>query len=281
MLYKYLFTWVLEQPASSDTGGLFFPKAIHHMFVGMYVQQICLVSLIVMPALTGQFMFSIDQAALFFLARDQNREVSAVPEGALMIVLLAFTVKHAFPPLRKKNIDPKYSFGQAFFHILISDSFGPLIHFLPMSLADRTFTEENRNSEENHSLLHNAAPNPRFSASSDREKGRQSESENIKPNTQKSQETPTNAAAESHDHDKQPQIVQTGKGEVIDYGFAQPAASRPQPVIWFPKDTLGLADEAEAMLKSAGIDVTTKGAEMDEFGHVKISTAPPGLEASN
>jgi len=72
-LYKYLFTWVNDQPRSSDTGGLFFPKAIQHLFVGLYVQQLCL-------------------CALFFLAQNSNDAPSAIPEGALMIVLIVFTV---------------------------------------------------------------------------------------------------------------------------------------------------------------------------------------------
>lgn len=72
-LYKYLFLYQFEQPASGETGGLFFPKAIQHVFVGLYIQQICL-------------------AALYFLARDVNNKASAVPEGALMIVLIVFTV---------------------------------------------------------------------------------------------------------------------------------------------------------------------------------------------
>ena len=65
-LWKYLFLWQLDggaQAGGSETGGLFFPKAIQHIFVGLYIQQICL-------------------AALFFLARDQNNDASAVPEGA-------------------------------------------------------------------------------------------------------------------------------------------------------------------------------------------------------
>lgn len=72
-LYKYLFTWVNNQPASSETGGLFFPKAINHIFVGLYVQQICL-------------------CALFFLAENEKSKPSAIPEGALMVVLIVFTV---------------------------------------------------------------------------------------------------------------------------------------------------------------------------------------------
>jgi calcium permeable stress-gated cation channel len=73
MLYKYLFLWAYQQP--NDTGGLFFPKAIQHVFVGMYVQQVCL-------------------CALFFLVRDDNGKASCVVEGALMIVLIIFTVSH-------------------------------------------------------------------------------------------------------------------------------------------------------------------------------------------
>lgn len=73
MLYKYIFLWVYQQDLKSDTGGLFFPKAIQHLFVGMYVQQLCL-------------------CALFFLAQDNNKKASAVPEGALMVVLIVITV---------------------------------------------------------------------------------------------------------------------------------------------------------------------------------------------
>ena len=67
LLWKYLFLWQLDQPASGDTGGLFFPKAIQHTFVGLYVQQICL-------------------AALFFLAP------GAKAEGGLTVALILITV---------------------------------------------------------------------------------------------------------------------------------------------------------------------------------------------
>ncbi|EGN92844.1 hypothetical protein SERLA73DRAFT_116657 [Serpula lacrymans var. lacrymans S7.3] len=112
-LYKFLFLYQFTQPTTSETGGLFFPKAIQHVFVGMYVQQLCL-------------------CALFFLAQDADKKQSAVPEGALMVVLIVFT---------------------AAFHAIINNSFGPLIHALPLSLADRAYrqpepattTEDNAN----------------------------------------------------------------------------------------------------------------------------------------
>jgi hypothetical protein len=73
IVYKYLYTWVLDQPKSTDTGGRFFPKAINHVFVGMYVQEVCL-------------------CALFFLARNAQGNVSCIAQGALMVVLIVITV---------------------------------------------------------------------------------------------------------------------------------------------------------------------------------------------
>jgi hypothetical protein len=71
MLYKYLFTWVNDHPPSSDTGGLFFPKAIQHVFVGLYLQQIFLCALILLDISSNSF---------------------AIPEGALVILLTVLTV---------------------------------------------------------------------------------------------------------------------------------------------------------------------------------------------
>ncbi|KAJ9111097.1 hypothetical protein QFC19_001296 [Naganishia cerealis] len=95
VVYKYLYTWVIDQPPSSDTGGSFFPKAITHVFVGMYIQEIAL-------------------CALFFLARDADGKVSAIPQGALMVVLCVATLA---------------------VHYIIIDSYGPLKKALPLSLA--------------------------------------------------------------------------------------------------------------------------------------------------
>ena len=72
-LYKYLFLYVYQQPTTTDTGGLFYPKAFQHVLTGLYVQQICL-------------------CALFFLATDSNGHHSSVAEGALMVVLIVITV---------------------------------------------------------------------------------------------------------------------------------------------------------------------------------------------
>jgi hypothetical protein len=76
-VYKYLFLYVYQQPTTTDTGGLFYPKAWQHVFTGLYVQQICL-------------------CALFFLAVDGHGKHSSVGEGALMVVLIVITVSLNF-----------------------------------------------------------------------------------------------------------------------------------------------------------------------------------------
>lgn len=73
MSYKYIYIWVEDHPPDMDTGGIFFPKAITHVFVGIYIQEVCL-------------------CALFFLARNANEKASAIPQGALMVVLIVLTV---------------------------------------------------------------------------------------------------------------------------------------------------------------------------------------------
>jgi len=97
MLYKYLFLWQLQQPRANDSGGLFFPKALQHVFVGLYIMQVCM-------------------AALFFLSQNQNNKPSAIPEGALMVVLIIVTIG---------------------FQLILNNSYGPLISALPLSLSDQ------------------------------------------------------------------------------------------------------------------------------------------------
>ncbi|TIA90534.1 hypothetical protein E3P99_01490 [Wallemia hederae] len=70
--YKYNFLYVYDIKPASDTGGLFFPKAIQHIFTGMYISQICM-------------------AALFFLAKNNDDQV-AIPEGVIEVVLIVITI---------------------------------------------------------------------------------------------------------------------------------------------------------------------------------------------
>ncbi|EDR08235.1 uncharacterized protein LACBIDRAFT_297697 [Laccaria bicolor S238N-H82] len=226
MLYKYIFLWVYQQDLKSDTGGLFFPKAIQHVFVGMYVQQLCL-------------------CALFFLAQDDKKKASAVPEGALMVVLIVIT---------------------AGFNIIINQSYDRLLCALPLSLQDKTYTAQGDEGEEEH----------------------EGQEEPIPSRTPQELE-----AGGPQDHDKlakqgliseSPAIEEKKRAELEkkiqteeDYGFAHPAASRPQRTIWLPRDDHGLVTEEQRACAEAGVDVSDKNAQMDAKGKVDIVGGPPDL----
>lgn len=62
-----------------------------------------------------------------------------------------------------------------------------------------------------------------------------------------------------------------------EYGFAHPAASRPQRTVWIPRDEMGLGEEEARGCGEAGVGCSLEGARMDGRGKVEISGAPPDL----
>ncbi|KAG2156714.1 uncharacterized protein EDB93DRAFT_863086 [Suillus bovinus] len=222
LLYKYLFLYQYTQPPSADTGGLFFPKAIQHMFVGMYVQQICL-------------------CALFFLATAPDGKRGALPEGVLMIVLILLTVGY---------------------HAIINSSFGPLTRALPISHAHKTFRH----------------PAPSLdvrdvdggSGSNNKETTEEGPSPADKPRVSSSESGAEHAPRGDYDD----VFFARGPDGAEDYGFAQPAASLPQRIVWIPDDSLSLGLEEVQTNRESGVKATTQNAKMDEHGKVEV-TGPP------
>ncbi|KAI0676509.1 DUF221-domain-containing protein [Trametes maxima] len=292
-LYKYLFLWQLDGQQTGETGGLFFPRAIQHVFVGLYLQQICL-------------------AALFFLAQDQDGNPSAVPEGALMVVLVAFT---------------------AFFHIIINNSYGPLTHFLPLTLADMTHGGAGKDTnvaqaaqdlDDQASYKDGKTGTAAGDAGSEKRSGARkrvsaqgsvdSASGIAGPGGKTTKRSVTtvedvDAAADddvpgaepgSPDLELQEGVNGSSLGASPSGGragdrrstlsvrgvdeeagpkdFYHPASVERQPVIWLPRDPLGLGVAEERALREAGIRVSTRDAVMDGQGHVDIEGPPPEEE---
>lgn len=226
LLYKYLFLYQYTQPPSADTGGLFFPKAIQHVFVGMYIQQLCL-------------------CALFFLVTNPNGKRGALPEGVLMIVLIILT---------------------AGFHAIINSSFGPLTKALPLSHAHKTFR---------HPAPSLDLRDVDGGSGSNRKETAEEENEEGPSPTNKPRASSSESDAEHVPHsDYDDAFFARRPDGTEDYGFAQPAACRPQRIVWIPDDTLGLGREEVQTNKESGVKATTQDATMDEHGKVDV-TGPP------
>jgi len=86
ILYVYGFT--------NDTGGVFFPRAVNQLFTGLYVMEVCLVS-------------------LFAMIKDEKGKSAALPQTVIMVLALGFTV---------------------LFQFFMNTTFDPLLHYLPVEL---------------------------------------------------------------------------------------------------------------------------------------------------
>ncbi|EJD05444.1 DUF221-domain-containing protein [Fomitiporia mediterranea MF3/22] len=242
-LYKYLFLYQFDQPAAHDTGGLFFPKAIQHLFVGLYIQQICL-------------------AALFFLARNSSGNPSAIPEGALMIVLIVFT---------------------ALFNLMINNSYGPLLHYLPLSLADKAHGVAGHIDELAAVGDDRASSSGAARADSDPtgDGGPTGKSKSIPDSSRAVEKRSMDTTGSRSDIEKTERtglVRPRGDGqpdlEVND--FYHPAAVEAQRIVWIPADRLVLHKAEERGCIEDGVDASSLNARMDEKGRVEVDGPPPG-----
>lgn len=79
-----------------DTGGLLFPTAVNQLFVGVYVMELCLIG-------------------LFFIAKDTDGKLAAIPQASIMIAAIICTAGYQW---------------------LLNDAFRPLFRYLPITLED-------------------------------------------------------------------------------------------------------------------------------------------------
>ncbi|EEB93639.1 hypothetical protein MPER_07672 [Moniliophthora perniciosa FA553] len=246
-MYKYFSLYTYQQDISTDTGGLFFPKAIQHVFVGIRQVTASLAN--------KSHPELICLAALFFLARDENENASAVPQGALTVALIILT---------------------AFFQILMNNSYGPLIHALPLTLVEKMYVSP-EDEDEDEPLTPSSRSNSHVEESSDGKKIENVEMEDRQRGPSVDTRGPStdgNAISTSDDvplkrgkSSTSEQLTPAGKSAAADlsrpmnnqpgetsYGFAHPALSRPQQPIWIPVDQLGLGEERFGDVGEKGVD---------------------------
>src|ERR1700761_1686866 len=236
MMWKYIFLYQLDQPQSGNTGGLFFPKAIQHTMVGLYVQQVCL-------------------AVLFFLYPGGK----AVPEGIVMIIWIAVTV---FCHLIINN-----SFGP-FLHspplTLASKGYGvddDGDDRISMVEAEG-FGGDDVNAEKRMAVT---AEKYRTNSHSS------GEGEDVNPGRAADIQTGTVGEASNAYGNA---VAVEGKRNEGPTDFNHPASVEPQRVIWLPHDSLGVAQSQVEELRDLGVAASTKNATIDDKGNTDIQGHP-------
>jgi hypothetical protein len=91
--------WIIYSRSSilltkRDSGGLFYPKALKHLLIGLYMMQVCLI-------------------ALFLLVRDSQGKARCIGQACIMVIATGLTVVY---------------------HRLLCRAFNPLLSFSPTSI---------------------------------------------------------------------------------------------------------------------------------------------------
>ncbi|GAA5978196.1 hypothetical protein JCM11641_001131 [Rhodosporidiobolus odoratus] len=246
-VYKYLFLHVIDTQPATETGGLFFPKAITHIFVGLYIEQLCM-------------------CGLFFLAQDENKNQSAIPEGAIMVVLIVITIG---------------------FHILMVKGYHPLVQYLPLSVAGRVAEASGHSYDGSKTGSGKDSGNALGASTTNGTTAREKDESTFPPPARSSFEehgkplraVETSDAAEQREreqHNNEGNATLPGDEHLDKNAFDHPATYEGYNIVWIPQDPQGLyRDEVEGT-RAAGVDVSSEGAVMNEKGKVDIDRSPPG-----
>jgi len=174
------------------------------------------------------------------------------------------------------------------FQVIINMSYGPLISALPLSIADKTYkSDEPLESDSGSPINEKQKRRETFDSTQMPSPIIQMPSPSI-PRPSPSigrdsiQEQPLVSRTRSNDSSPMSPIDDSYFSRhpdgTLDYGFAHPALTRPQRVVWIPEDTLGLGEEEVKANGEMGVLATTQGAKLDEKGRVEITRPPVDLE---
>jgi hypothetical protein len=172
--------------------------------------------------------------------------------------------------------------------MLINNSYGPLLHALPLTLAHKSYgmpqtgePDEEIGDEESADFGGDASP-------TDPEKNESIPPKANKDVTEEARVPPplvTNPGS-GIQHNQGPgpskeygkSVAVEGKRNEGPTDFNHPASVEPQRIVWIPQDPLGLGELEAQELQKEGVESSTENATIDADGHVDIQGPPPGSD---
>ncbi|KAJ6594223.1 DUF221 family protein [Mycena capillaripes] len=286
LAFKFLLTQVYDQPDESETGGMYFPMAVSNLFVGLYIEQLCL-------------------ACLFFLKASVS-PVSSVVEGVLMLFLVVITAaaqimtNRSFGPIteflpmslatkkmakryekhQKKQGIPMTPDVEEGFDLFKRDALRSVrrrMKHLPRQFDPQQEEQDTRQKEAEQEAvadLKNGDAPEMYRQSSSASRGSKKSKASSKKSDRPTFDPPAAAGVDLSDED----VSSDEEEEQDDHAFDHPSTYVEQPWIWMPKDRLGLSQLLVDDLHSVGVDASDLGAVMDEKGIVEVTRNPPDEE---
>ncbi|KAF8893933.1 late exocytosis, associated with Golgi transport-domain-containing protein [Infundibulicybe gibba] len=307
IVWKYLLTQAVDQPDESETGGMYFPMAISNLFVGLYLEQVCL-------------------AALFFL-KSKTTRTSSLIEAGFMIALIVITAVvqlffiRSFKPvtaflpmsLATKDMAKRYEkhnnpadtetdedmdlFSRARTSLL------PL-HWLTLTAMKAYAERLKRRPGSWTSLAHSSLArgarriltrrsstrslhdeeHPGLQRRGSRASGVSHASvATVASNASKASKAPRSLSHISSTPTIDPPAPSAGTDDeegvedYDDHAFDHPSTYKPQAWVWIPRDRLGFSELLAGDLRAVGVAASDAGAVMDKKGVVEVTRGPPGV----
>ena len=231
--FAFRYNLLFVSNAQVDTKGLVYPRALGHLFIGLYVAEVCLIGL-----------FAIATAA----------SVGALGPLILMIVFLIFT---------------------ALYHLSLNSAMAPLLNYLPKSLdaEERRLLQIERGHgghDEVESEKFAAKDSVATGANGNGAKGALDGPERVDAAPHKKPNMFVKWLRPDIYTDYQTMRRLVPKEIAIEYerdvsenAFYNPAINSPTPLLWVPRDNLGVSKQ-EVAETSKVIPITDEGAFLDE-----------------
>jgi len=311
LAWKFLLLQVFDQPDEMETGGLYFPMAINNLFVGLYIEQVCL-------------------ACLFFL-KASGSPGAAIAQGAVMLVLLGITalaqmsLNHSYSPLIKylpmslatQKMAQRYEKQRKERHEATDDEDDEMDLFNRTALRsvrrriknttkklDNTLDtiKSNLVGESSAVKVREDIDSPKTSEDTVAEAtGMKGAPELYRMKSFESTASRASQTSKASKASKKSKGSKKGKDKdakwpkhaVFDpaaqalmddsdeeddddvHAFDHPSTYVDQPWIWIPKDQIGLSSFLVKELQDAGVSASDLGAEIREDGIVEVSRNPP------
>ncbi|RXW15422.1 hypothetical protein EST38_g10427 [Candolleomyces aberdarensis] len=284
--WKFLLVQVFDQPDEKETGGAYFPMAVNNLFVGLYIEHLCL-------------------ACLFFL-KAHEEGAGAIVKAVFMLVLLAITafahifISHCFNPLShylpmslatkkmakklkkekqlREGVDAKDSDDEEF-DLFSRDRIKSVRRrikkqvnekILPVISGDSDAAKHDRKGKD--AVVVTAVPDNVFDGTAqitrqDTKESKASKKSRVSFDAAAPRVTASDVDSMCNDEDQEDE-----------HAFDHPSTYQEQPWIWIPKDVLGLSNILAEELRGAGVEASDVGALMDEKGVVEVRRNPPDEE---
>ncbi|KAK9766899.1 phosphate metabolism protein 7, variant 2 [Basidiobolus ranarum] len=267
LVYCHQFQYVYGSN-TAQTGGLFYPRAVNHMFTGIYIFHVCVL-------------------CQFFIAQ-------AYAQGIVQVVLLIITIivnifgKRGFSPLLKYlplniAVDPT-PLGLTEGNMAYKKESSPQTQPGDVDLERQGFIDNSETPVGYQPNIPNGEKHEanNFNSNVTQANGGANPPVNFVSAKHEKLSIP-NSSANSHTSSTRRKAfsfsVHDGANEV----YLHPALRDPVPTVWIPQDSVGLSDREVFAMDKQLIPATNEGAHIDEAkGHIVLTKhdGPPNVVQS-